>query len=743
MVQNVAEVFRVTVPSLGMVLKARADIVGKQEAYRKRINDGDAKRDESAFLTEYSANVDCTFNFTGGDFREDMPFTSGGEAIKALPVFFETRYFFRGDFKPADGRKVKDVQVEHRMASIADAFNYDDGTLVGTLDFINEPGRFRLDLRVLFDDGTERSVWLEFWVVSVKMNVTRDYREIIKTIDDEKPNIVRAFLSKTFWGAALDRDGIPDDKSWYEILMDVFDYYESACRRIVHNPHQRYDEAVEWRRADRVKRWSPQLANRFNRMGEDKRTHELFRTERLVAESDTPENRFVLHTLQELHRRLEDFGDSLKDDKQVSQPWKNGISERAKRLEKLTRHPFFRGVSRFKGFRQQSLVLQKSAGYAQILTAWLKLKSALRPGGDDIDVGYRPISTLYEFWCFLKVRDMVAAADSPFCCENPIPKLGSVENWNDVLDDESRSPDSGRLGKIEYEFAEANGGSRRLTLTYQQSYGKESNGEFAYLHAQRPDIVLTIKDDGEGEYSYIFDAKYRIQPTDGEAPDETTVEAIDAMHQYRDAILYRRQESDKRLSRAVIGAYVLYPGRPKPNSFDYSDVIEAENIGAIPLLPGEEGSSALKTFIGKILRKKDAISHLHAVIPTRGTAVIVASNPEEYVKNEVVYGTYRRWQWGWITKNKLYNLPVDKAAEIGIYDKHSANSRSILFLVSGQQGHKEKPSVFRIKRGSAKLITRKELVESHGYKPENYGGKSEEKPEDNGKKYWLWQLDMN
>ena len=30
-----------------------------------------------------------------------------------------------------------------------------------------------------------------------------------------------------------------------------------------------------------------------------------------------------------------------------------------------------RGVSRFEGFQQQSLVLQKSAGYAQILTAWL------------------------------------------------------------------------------------------------------------------------------------------------------------------------------------------------------------------------------------------------------------------------------------------------------------------------------------------------------------------------------------
>ena len=353
MAQNVTEVFRAKVPSVGLVLKARADIGGKQDAYCTRIREDAENGVEATVETEYSANVDCSFNFAGGDEGKDISYVAVGEVVKALPVFFETRYFFRGDFKPIDGRKVKDVRVEHRMASVADAFNYDDGTLVGTLDFINEPGRFRLDLRIVFDDGSERTVRLEFWVVSVKMNVARDYTEIVKTIDSEKPNIVRAFLSKTFWGAALDRDGEPDDKSWYEILVDVFDYYESACRRIVHNPNRRYEVSVEWQRADRVKRWLPQLANRFNRIQGDRLEHERFRTERLEAESDTPENRFVLYTLKELRRRLEEFGGRLKDAEQVSQSWKDGIAERGKRLEKLARHPFFRGVSRFDGFRQQ------------------------------------------------------------------------------------------------------------------------------------------------------------------------------------------------------------------------------------------------------------------------------------------------------------------------------------------------------------------------------------------------------
>ena len=623
MAQNVTEVFRAKVPSVGLVLKARADIGGKQDAYCARIREDAENGAEAMVETEYSANVDCSFNFAGGDEEKDISYVAGGEVVKSLPVFFETRYFFRGDFKPIDGRKVKDVRVEHRMASVADAFNYDDGTLVGTLDFINEPGRFRLDLRIVFDDGSERTVRLEFWVVSVKMNVARDYTEIVKTIDSEKPNIVRAFLSKTFWGAALDRDGETDDKSWYEILVDVFDYYESACRRIVHNPHRRYEVAVEWQRADRVKRWSPQLANRFNRIQGDRLEHERFRTERLEAESDTPENRFVLYTLKELRRRLEEFGGRLKDAEQVSQSWKDGITERGKRLEKLARHPFFRGVSRFEGFRQQSLVLQKSAGYAQILTAWLKLKSALRPGGDDIDVGYRPISTLYEFWCFLKMRDMLKARFG-----EPIKQEWQDRSPEDVLDVRDLTDDySGgdQLCKIDVAFADRTSAKTYL-LSYQKTYSAKegADGEtIAGLNPQRPDIVLSVID-GESTFTYLFDAKYRIWPK-GEI-DASPRAAIDDMHRYRDAILYRLQKAE--LKHEIIGAYVLYPGRPEPHLCkEYDESIRRENIGAIPLLPGH--LEQLERRMSEIVGKSDAHAHLDAVIPTRGTTMVVGKGFSE------------------------------------------------------------------------------------------------------------------
>ncbi|MBR3583452.1 MAG: hypothetical protein IKO01_08450 [Kiritimatiellae bacterium] len=86
--------------------------------------------------------------------------------------------------------------------------------------------------------------------------------------------------------------------------------------------------------------------------------------------------------------------------------------------------------------------------------------------------------------------------------------------------------------------------------------------------------------------------------------DASPAEPINDMHRYRDAILYRAQEGERRLSRQVVGAYVLYPGRPAPQSYDYAGLIREENIGAIPLLPGGEGGAALKAFLGEILAKR-------------------------------------------------------------------------------------------------------------------------------------------
>jgi len=179
--------------------------------------------------------------------------------------------------------------------------------------------------------------------------------------------------------------------------------------------------------------------------------------------------------------------------------------------------------------------------------------------------------------------------------------------------------DSTTLSALTYTYPEKDG--VRIELRYQQNYGESGeDGDLAYYNPQRPDIVLVIERGGE-TYTYLFDAKYRIDTRKDK--DASPSEPINDMHRYRDAILYRSQGEGAKLTRQIIGAYVLYPGRPKPQSFDCSAIIAAENIGAIELLPGEDGSGALRSFLQVVLARKDASEHLGSVIPTQGTHVVI------------------------------------------------------------------------------------------------------------------------
>ena len=568
--------------------------------------------------------------------------------FKELPVFYESRYFVDCYFLDST---VTDARVVHPMASVADAFGFSHRTLIGSLDFVNSPGKFRLTIEYKIQ-GETKEIVLEWLVASEKMDVERDLELITKTIKEANPGLVHAFLAKTLTESGVSLNGGKQDENvWYALLLKVFGEYRQSVEIIVHRPHLKYVPHADYLRAERIKRWSPSLANNFNEMNPARREAALFRSERTDPEVDTVENRFVLFTLKSLATSLDEFATACSEHDSVSSEYVDKMRERRDELIKLAANPFFRSVGRFSGFKQESLALQRKPGYSKIYAAWITLQQALDPNESGVDIGYRPISSLYEFWCFLTIRNKIADSNEfGVQLKDLQPIFGDLDDLGGLFDDPDEKSAPSQLNKLVYEFNETNGGSRKIQLTYQQSYGTSAeSGTMAYLNPQRPDIVLTIidtsKPGGEGVYSYIFDAKYRIRPTKSEdAPDETTSEAINAMHQYRDAILYRRQKGDKHLSREIIGAYVLYPGRPEPDSKDYGEVIASENIGAIPLLPserkpdgsyqtdarGHHGEERLDSFLQNILKLTSPEQHLgvdaqgHSrVLSTRGTTVVV------------------------------------------------------------------------------------------------------------------------
>jgi predicted component of viral defense system (DUF524 family) len=117
----------------------------------------------------------------------------------------------------------------------------------------------------------------------------------------------------------------------------------------------------------------------------------------------------------------------------------------------------------------------------------------------------------------------------------------------------------------------------------------------------RPDIYMEVNFANGEQFVWLFDAKYRID-LDSNDKDWVPQDALYQMHRYRDALIYREQPSGN-LSRPVYGAYALYPGFYDNQSYidnPYKESIEQVDIGAFPLLPGQE-QTWLVNFLKEIL----------------------------------------------------------------------------------------------------------------------------------------------
>jgi predicted component of viral defense system (DUF524 family) len=122
------------------------------------------------------------------------------------------------------------------------------------------------------------------------------------------------------------------------------------------------------------------------------------------------ENRFVKHTLESIGRRLSSVIAT------VLRSTLEELSERHRQqwigyhdtLRKMLKHPFFKSISRFDGLKQESLVLQNRTGYQQIYKDWLKLKRGIDLYHGAANIGTLQIWEIYELWCFIKMKKLVA-----------------------------------------------------------------------------------------------------------------------------------------------------------------------------------------------------------------------------------------------------------------------------------------------------------------------------------------------
>jgi len=471
-------------------------------------------------------------------------------------------------------------------------------------------------------------------VRSLKLDYRTEYRGMLRRLSDEMAGLVadaRSSAKAGFRSTFEDRT----DAGWLqiqlELLRETLDStdFSAALQRILSFPHERLSTVSDYISTDRPIRWT-QSAVRQLVKGNPRRevpvSHPL-RTEiglesvaervlvpRKSRDLDTLENRFVKFALGEFRTFLTHAQGAFES----CAGWgaSAALSRRlAASVENWLGRSLFREVGDMHFAPLGSPVLQRKAGYREVLRWWLRFRTAAElswEGGEELfHAGQRDVASLYEYWLFFELLGW-------FCQKCRGGNRPAVEELIEGLEEGSpnlRLRKRMLLGPFVGTFA---GQSRRLNarFAYNRRFEVTQDRHLGGSWTRRlhPDYTLTFwpenLSEAEADQKELlvhlhFDAKYRVEDVEGLFGAEGSEDADDEvegnykrqdllkMHAYRDAI--KRSQ----------GAYVLYPGRVNAavKLKGFHEILPG--LGAFGVAPDENGAAqgleSLEKFLDEVL----------------------------------------------------------------------------------------------------------------------------------------------
>ncbi len=417
--------------------------------------------------------------------------------------------------------------------------------------------------------------------------------------------------------------------------------FRSAVDEVLRNPHRRLEGELEERDISRPfkpgRDFARQVAKTKRRVALPD-SHPLHATikslpARISVQSrtdflDTAENRFAKMVVAEFRDFIADIAGHLARKATMNdEPQTQRLLREARRLrgmlETQLSRGFFPDVSPPTVLPLGSPVLQRKAGYRELLLVWLQFHAGAQlawDGGAEVfEAGARNVATLYEYWLFFQLEELFRQR---FVCEQPLHAL--VVDKNKVPAQlvlkrgvELKTPVAGIWSKTA-------GRHLKAEFHFNRKFPPRANQDEvgSWTRGVQPDYTISI---WPAEYSpeeaernelmvhVHFDAKYRVErvrellgdPSDDEAFKKNTESKDRArtaakyadllkMHAYRDAV------------RRTAGAYVLYPGEPKDAKLPFQGFHEVlPGLGAFAIRPNKngkpDGMSALADFLDKVI----------------------------------------------------------------------------------------------------------------------------------------------
>lgn len=537
---------------------------------------------------------------------------------------------------PANGVDLRlRCSLSSRRRSLGNAGGKPDAGLIETRSFC---GTLLLELVEGEVDGAKSAVASALLDVrSLKLDYRTEYRGMLRRLSDEIAGLVADARSSTKAGFCSTFEE-QTDEGWLqiqlELLRETLDStdFSAALQRILSFPHERLSTVSDSVSTNRPIRWTPSAVRQLvtsNPRREVPASHPL-RTQlglesvagqvlvpRRSRDLDTLENRFVKFALAEFRAFLTHAQGVFES----CAGWgaSAALSRRlAARVDDWLGRSLFREVGGMRFAPLGSPVLQRKAGYREVLRWWLRFRTAAEiswEGGEEMfRAGQRDVASLYEYWLFFELLGW-------FCRKCRGGNRPAVEELIEGLDEGSpnlRLRKRMELGPFVGTFA---GQSRRLNarFAYNRRFEvtEDRHAGGSWTRRLHPDYTLTFwpedlnEVDAERQELLVhvhFDAKYRVEDIEGLFGAEGADDADDEvegnykrqdllkMHAYRDAI--KRSQ----------GAYVLYPGRANaPVKFrGFHEILPG--LGAFGLAPDENGTAQGLESLEKFL--EDLLAHL-------------------------------------------------------------------------------------------------------------------------------------
>ncbi|MDO4762222.1 MAG: DUF2357 domain-containing protein [Corynebacterium sp.] len=522
------------------------------------------------------------------------------------PFFLENQeYLFEWSF---DKEVTGFPRVEHSLKRIEETFTYDTKSkkLRGTLRTGNHIGWVKLEIAYSTKDGTFTSQILEFFVHPIKITVKQDLVRMCQEIDDSYPLWRFEFASLSTINTGHSKESKDNSSSilmWLSNFEQMFREYKRSVRILLNGPHTNLVRIHKVAKPDSIKRRLPCVQEEKLKSALQGRNYaQKFPITSSILTVDTPENRFVKHTLVVAQRQLRRLLESISvlsieaPGRMVSSSVTRKIMGWLDELASFLNLPIFKSIPAAPLANSQSLVLQQKDGYRKIFSIWREWKKYLDLFDGELSIGFKPVSEIYEMWCFLQVQLICMGLG-----------FEKVSNWSFNIRDSELSPNvEGGFSKA-ITFSHSNGCVVRIAHEPIFRFGENLKGYFSLSLPQKPDIVIEIQAPNEAPSLWVLDAKYRVSSGNfNNGMDLVPDDAINQIHRYRDSIFWSDGENTL---RPVIGGCALYPGfyDQTADRNPYMKWINACEVGALALFPDDNGNGInwLKTYL------KDRINQQH------------------------------------------------------------------------------------------------------------------------------------